>query len=321
MVEDLLQFMNRAETVILTSHESPDGDAICSEIALLKLLSHLKYKTIILNNDPAEDKYDFLNTKDYIQVMDLENISLPPSFSLIVMDTHPYNIGKRGNILRDRAQEVFVIDHHEDSYSEDFIGIHNSSASSTCQLIYEMMEELKYTPDLHTSNALFSGIVYDTGSFQYKKTSAETFRIGEILVRNGVDPFMIHNHLNQNNTKAFLVLQMEVMKTLEFHVNNNVTTLTMTKETLKESGAKYEEAQSLINLPLICKDVKVSLLFKENEMGMKRCSIRSKGNFDCYEFATKYDGGGHKTAAGFKITKSFEEIKQEVLEEIVRFFS
>ncbi|MDC7221272.1 MAG: bifunctional oligoribonuclease/PAP phosphatase NrnA [Spirochaetales bacterium] len=321
MVKDFIEYINRAEYLVLTSHESPDGDAICSELGLYKLLVSLNKKVIILNSDEAEEKYDFLNTRKYINQINTKNPQLPERFSLIVMDTHPYNIGKAGELLRSNADEVFVIDHHEDSYSDEFIGIHDSTASSTCQLVFQMMEELNFKPDVETSNALFSGIVYDTGSFQYKKTTSETFRIGGNLVENGVDPFTIHNHLDQSNSKAFLVLQMEVMKTLEFHLNDSVTSMTMSKELLKKSGAKYEEGQPLINLPLICKDVEISILFKENESGVKRCSVRSKGNFDCFELANKYNGGGHKTAAGFKISGSFEETKQQVLEEISHFFS
>ena len=321
MVEDFLKFIDQSKCIVITSHESPDGDAICSEIGLYKLLLFLKKDVVILNSDSAEDKYDFLKTSHFMKQINMSNPDLPVDYSLIVLDTHPYNIGKAGELLRDKARDIFVIDHHEDSYSEKFSGIHDSSASSTCQLVYLLMEELNFTPDKETADALFTGIVYDTGSFQFKKTTHETFRIGGDLVKIGVDPFIIHNYLDQSNSKAFLVLQMEVMKTLEFHVNDHVTSLMMTKEILENSGAKYEEAQPLINLPLICKDVEVSLLFKENKEGVKRCSIRSKGNFDCYELANKYNGGGHKTAAGFKISGSFEEMKREVLEEIGHFFS
>ena len=321
MVENFLKFIDQAKNIVLTTHESPDGDAVCSEIGLYKLLLHLNKKPLILNSDQSEEKYDFLNTHKFMSQIDLQNPDLPDDYSLFVLDTHPYNIGKAGELLRNGARDIFVIDHHEDSYSDNFSGIHDSRSSSTCQLIYLMMEELDFTPDRETADALFCGIVYDTGSFQYKKTSHETFRIGGDLVKIGVDPFRIHNHLNQSNSKAFLVLQTEVMKTLEFHVNDHVTCLSMTRETLVNSGAKYEEAQPLINMPLICKDVEVSLLFKENEEGLRRCSIRSKGKFDCYELANKYNGGGHKTAAGFKIRGSFDEMKREVLEEIGRFFS
>ncbi len=321
MIKDFLAFINRADTLVITSHESPDGDAVCSEIGLFKLLEHLGRNVSILNSDPPEEKYEFLGLSRFISTVNIKDPSIPENFSLIVMDTHPFNIGKGGDLLREGAKEVFVIDHHEDSYSDRYKGIHDSTASSTCQLVYQMMEAAEYEPDPNTANALFSGIVYDTGSFQFKKTSSETFRIGGELVRMGVDPFMIHNHLDQSNSKAFLILQMEVMKTLEFFHGDHVAALTMTGETLTRSGAMYEEAQPLINLPLICKDVEVSLLFKENEAGVKRCSIRSKGNFDCYELANKYRGGGHKTAAGFKISTSFEEMKAEVLEELGRFFS
>lgn len=320
MYKVFIDFINRADNLILTSHESPDGDAVCSELALLELLNHLGKEAQILNSDREEEKYAFLNTADYINIVEEKAHSIPPLYSLLVLDTHPFNIGKSGEMLRDNAQEIFIIDHHEDSYSDGYQGIHDSLASSTCQLIFQLMEYFDYTPTLNTAKALFTGIVYDTGSFQYKKTSKETFRIGGDLVGLGVDPFEVHKHLNQSNSKAFLVLQTNVMGTLTFYFNDHVAALEMNKEMLTISGARYEEAQPLINNPLICKDVEVAVLFKENEEGIKRCSIRSKGRFDCYELANKYGGGGHKTAAGFKIKGSFEEIRTKVLDEIGHFF-
>ena len=95
----------------------------------------------------------------------------------------------------------------------------------------------------------------------------------------------------------------------------------MLKEDIIESGALYEEADSLINIPLKSEAIKVSIFFKENTEGLLRCSMRSKGNIDVSFIAQIYNGGGHKTAAGFKSKYPLEEIKVKVLDMLNKYFT
>jgi phosphoesterase RecJ-like protein len=88
----------------------------------------------------------------------------------------------------------------------------------------------------------------------------------------------------------------------------------MSKETLLESGASYEDAEDLINVPLQSKTVEVSVFFKSNSEGVLRCSLRSKGFVNVAQLAQSFGGGGHKTAAGFKCPYPLDTIRKKVLE-------
>jgi phosphoesterase RecJ-like protein len=170
------------------------------------------------------------------------------------------------------------------------------------------------------ANSLYTGIVYDTGSFIYPKTSAETFRIAHELVKTGVEPYYIYSRIYESNSVSALQLQAKVLSSLELLFDQQVAVLTMTHGDIVQCGALYEEADTLINIPLKSERIKVSLFFKENETGILRCSLRSKGDINVAEIAQHYGGGGHKTAAGFKSKYPLETIKQKVLDKLARYF-
>ena len=164
-------------------------------------------------------------------------------------------------------------------------------------------------------------IVYDTGSFIYPKTSAQTLHIAFELVTSGVKPNEIYSKIYETKSIASLVLQSTVLSTLELECHDHVAIQIMLKDAILESGATYEEGHQIINVPLAAEAIKVSVFFKENLEGILRCSLRSKGNINVVEIAQKFGGGGHKTAAGFKCSESLEVVKQMVLDDLEKYFT
>lgn len=94
--------------------------------------------------------------------------------------------------------------------------------------------------------------------------------------------------------------------------------LELKKEDLTASGASYEDAEDLVNIPLQDKSVEVSILFKENQEGRLRCSLRSKGGVNVAHVAQSFGGGGHKSAAGFTCPAPLARTKEDVLQSIAR---
>jgi phosphoesterase RecJ-like protein len=166
------------------------------------------------------------------------------------------------------------------------------------------------------AQALYMGIVYDTGSFIYPKTTALTFKIAQDLVARGVHPNQVYAKLYESDSLSSLVLMSKVLATLTLHAGGRVAVQVMPRRLLQESRASYEEADQLINIPLRSKDVRVSIFFKENPEGLRRCSMRSKGSIDVAEIAQSYGGGGHRTAAGFKCARPFATLQEEILERL-----
>jgi phosphoesterase RecJ-like protein len=312
----VIDFLTGNEKFILTAHETPDGDALGSEYALLWALRKMGKTARILNADPAPDKFSFADRKREARV--LGSVSQVPvhieDYVLIILDVSDIrNIGAVSRWVLPRVRQYFIIDHHESDTNLLSPKHIEQSASSTCEILYLLFQEMGLEIDHRMAQALFMGIVYDTGSFIYPKTTATTFRIARDLVELGVSPNEVHANVFENNSLASLVLMSRVLSTLVLHFEGRVAVQHMTRRMLRESNAKYEEADQQINIPLRSKDVRVSIFFKENAEGLQRCSLRSKGNIDVAEIAKRFGGGGHRTAAGFKCTKSVETTQAKIL--------
>ena len=320
----IADFINGHQKFILTAHETPDGDAIGSEIAAYFALKSIGKEVRIINADPMAEKYLFLDTDRAIELYS-DECRLPEDIKdwvLIILDTNDINnIGAvKVNVLS-KVKDFFIFDHHEGGSSIATANHIESEASSTCEMLYELFLSMKIKLEYEILVAVYLGIVYDTGSFIYPKTTAKTFSIAEVCVKNGVNPNFIYSKLYESNSISSLMLQSKVLATLEFFYDNRVAVQTMLKKDIIESGALYEEADALINIPLKSEDIKVSVFFKENLEGILRCSMRSKGNIDVAFIAQIYNGGGHKTAAGFKSKYPLEEIKVKVLDMLNKYFT
>lgn len=309
---------------ILTAHETPDGDAIGSECALYFVLKKLGKEVYVFNADPMPKKFRYLDPDGVIQT--LTSIDLLPEnieeFVLIMLDVNDTNnIGQVSELILPKVKRTFIIDHHENGETVVTSNLVQEGASSTCEILYEVFEELDIDLDFMISIALYTGIVYDTGSFIYPKTTAKTFLIAHNLVLNGVEPNDVYARIYESNSISSLVLQSRVLSTLKLYYDEHVAVQIMRKAMIEECNAHYEEADALINIPLKSEDIRVSVFFKENMEGILRCSLRSKGNIDVVEIAQKFGGGGHKTAAGFKCKESLENTQKIVLEDLAKYFN
>ncbi len=319
----VIGFLERSGKLIVTAHETPDGDAIGSEVAMHRALLQLGKTALVLNADPTPKKFKFLDTDNAVHVLDNED-QLPKKlsdFALLLLDTNDiHNIGQVSSLVLPRVREYYIIDHHEnedDILSGSYI---HKGASSTAEILYQLFREMGVTIDFEIAQALYTAIVYDTGSFIYPKTTSLTFEIARDLVSKGIEPNRIYASIYESNSISALVLQSKVLSTLELFFDNRVAVLTMRKDMIFDSGAIYEEADQLINLPLKSEDVRVSIFFKQNTEGLLRCSLRSKGNINVAEIARVFGGGGHKTAAGFKCTGSVESTRKRVFEMLQGYF-
>ena len=316
--ESISKFFAGEDKFILTTHESPDGDGLGAEYALCRLLEDLGKTVQIINSDELSWKYRFFDEKGLIKTLGV-NTELPGELSewiLVVVDTEPTNIGSMAEHVLTACRRIIAIDHHSPKKGADIEGWMLPDSSSTCEMVYQIILAAGVSLQRDTAAALYTGIVYDTGSFIYPKTTAATFSIAEALVSAGAVPHEIFTRLYESKSIGALMLQSLVSSTMVLHEDNRAAVQVMSLDTLIASRADYDEAQEIVNIPLQSAKVRVSIFIKEDEKGTRRCSIRSKGEVDCAAIAQSFGGGGHPRAAGFRFTMSFAEIQQKLLESI-----
>ncbi len=313
------EFINRHQSFILTTHEGPDADGIGAELVLARVLAALQKKVRVINADPVPERFAFLDALRTIEAWKTAPLVDPPGDTgMIVLDTSDeLNLGVIGTELLPRCREVMIIDHHEPSPLTHLGGFVDTDAASTCEMIVQIAGVFGVAIDRDMASIAYAGILYDTGSFIYPKTSARTFKAALDLVKAGAVPNKIYQNLFESASVGALLLQKQVLSSLDLRASNRIALQTLTKQDLKNSGAAYEDAESLINIPLKSKEIEVSILVKENEDGRIRCSLRSKGRVNVSAIAQTFGGGGHRTAAGFKSRQGLAETKEEVLKKVI----
>lgn len=322
-LEDIIDYIKSNDKFIITCHESPDGDALAAEYALARGLKKYGKNIKILNSDPTPEKFSFIDEKKIIYVHE-EGVDIVDDYSqwtLIIVDTEKSNIGHIKDFILSAVKCTLVLDHHNYGGEDDPYTYLNADAGSSCEIVYELLQNLGVEIDLDMGIAIYSGIVYDTGSFAYPKTNSYEFHIAEHLVKIGVIPNKVYSKLYESKSIESIILQTQVHKNMTLTYDQRVAVQYMSLETLTESGAKYEEAQEIVNFPLQSQKVRASVFFKEDLTGLLRCSIRSKGEVNCAEVARSFNGGGHKTAAGFKCYEPFEVIQPKVLDMLGQYFT
>jgi phosphoesterase RecJ-like protein len=320
-LHDAAAFLRANDDYIIVSHDGPDADGLGAAYALTLALRSVGKKAwpVLAELPPA--KFRFIDQAGLFLAYEAEaDLPHPPEdASFVVVDTHDLGyLGTRFESLVARSRRLLVVDHHEPrNPPRDFQYI-DATASSSCELVYLLGDLLGAQLGLDGAEALFAGIVYDTGSFAYPKTSERTFECALKLTRQGVKPSGIHQRMYESSSVGFLLLQKAVLASLELVSDSRVAVQTLSRDDILRSGAAYEDAEDFINTPLVSARVEVSVFFKENLDGKLRCSLRSKGGINVAHIAQGFGGGGHKTASGFSCNRPLEPMKEAVLETIIR---
>ncbi|MEI8093980.1 MAG: bifunctional oligoribonuclease/PAP phosphatase NrnA [Spirochaetales bacterium] len=300
--DELHQYLTTHDKYLLLSHADPDGDAIGSQIGLHEILTQLGKNVLVLNADASSAKFMAFDTAKIIR--SLEEGALPPNDLsqriLVLLDTSDYqHTHAAKDVLLPFGKEVLIIDHHTPPSQLPRLAYIDDTAAASSQIVFELAQRSGLTLSKGAAAALFMGIVYDTGSFIYPKTSPVTFDTARCLVELGVKPIEIHSALYETIEPSRMRLLALVQSTLTLSHDERTAFQLVTQEMLAKTGSAIEHTENFINYPLKCTTVLVSVLMKEVAPGKFRCSLRSKGVVDISGLALSQGGGGHRTAAGF----------------------
>jgi phosphoesterase RecJ-like protein len=311
-------FIDKYPSFILTTHDPADADGLGAELVFAAILKSRGKEVRIINAAAVPELFLFMDPAHLIEPWEADSHwDLLEKSALIILDTSDeYNIGVMKNTIS-RVRDVFVVDHHEPKPLSTLGGIIDPRAAATCELAAEIAHAAGVELDADTARAAFTGLAYDTGFFAYSKTTLRTFTAAHTMVERGAIPYDVYRQLNESASIGALLLQKKVFSTLELHARDMVATQVMRKEDLDATGARFEDAEGFINVPMRTKGIAVSVLVKETPEGKVRCSLRSKGTVNVSKIAQAFGGGGHVSAAGFRSNKNIDETIAEVIAKVV----
>lgn len=289
----------KSKRIGLSFHTSPDGDAIGSTLALLNALRHLGKDSYIMSRDVISDNFSFLSLSGEIN----DNILEPKAGTDLVIVLDCGNFERISADLSNYKGKIINIDHHISNENYGFINYVDVTAAAACEISYLLVKELgidfkqKNDVTISVANAVYCGIVTDTGSFRHSNVTQRTHNIVSELIEIGINNSKIHSNLFDNKPFEKVKLMGSVLSNIELALNNKVAVLQIPKEILEELNLQNADTSDIISVGLGIKGVEVSMLLKEVEDGVKG-SLRSKNDVDVRKVAEVYGGGGHIKASG-----------------------
>lgn len=311
----LLQKIEESKNIIISSHINPDGDAIGSGLGLyLALTKKYPDKSIrFILEDKVPYNYSFLKGAEKIEKFD-ELKDEPKADLFIVVDSAVFKrIGKVADLKKDAF--LVNIDHHisNDNYGDLNIVKNISSAS---EVVYGVIKDLGIEIDALAGESLYTGIVTDSGNFQYDSTSMDTFRIAGELLDLGIDRDNIINEVYRSRTLGFIRTLGIALSEMKIDNEKKLVSFLLTKDFMTKNNIQKDETEGIVEKLLEYKDCEVAVFLKEEGNGKIKGSLRSKRDIDVNEVAKAFDGGGHRKAAGFTTTLTEEEIIKIIKEKI-----
>ena len=298
-------------------HVDPDGDALGASVALALALTSLG-KDVKILIDEAED--GSLDIKEELLFIDGEKRFFTADSSFV--DEKTYSVmmdcGELSRISgtsnRDKAFQkcckTFCLDHHASSTPLADCNIIIPETAATCQLVWKLFKSMqKYglKVDKEMAEAVYVGILTDTGGFRYSNTSAETHMIASEIFALGADHYAISKQVFESNPLRSMKLKFAAMGVANFSCGNRIAITYVDSNMLKTAGATLKDSDGIVEELRNIDSVEVACLCKEQSDGSVKVSMRSKTSVDVSKIGMKFSGGGHKRAAGCTIHKPIVE--------------
>jgi phosphoesterase RecJ-like protein len=319
-LQSVAEAIRAHDRFVVVTHENPDGDALGSLLAMTLALRALgKDAVMYLTGDvPTPGEYGFLGLDDLQR-------SLPADFAervLVAVDcASERRIGESREPV-DGAAFVIDVDHHHDNTLFGDVNMIVADASSTAEMVRDLLRELgvELTPQI--AEALYVGLVTDTGRFQYTNTTPKALRLAAELVEAGADVHGIFRQVYETVQFGKLKLLARALERAEVYEGGRLVISYLVKEDFAEVGAEEPYSEGIIDYLRSVEGSEMVALIREPPRAdgpARRVSLRSSHDeIDVSAIARERDGGGHRQAAGFASDESIAEIAEFIRQAFVR---
>jgi len=321
------QLLNTTGKIIITTHKSPDGDAIGSSLGLLNLLKNMGKDAYVILPDAAPEflKWPSGYEDCIIFQTQTEQAKTLLSEAVLIFSLDYNNFSRTGSdmeaVLRDATAPSVMIDHHHNPDNVFAIQFSDTDICSTCQLLYEWTSAMGLLDhlDQRVAECFYLGIMTDSGSFRFPSVTPKTHLIIAHLMNAGIDHAAIHRNVYDNNLLNRLrLIGYALSEKLEVIQECGTALISLNKEELDRYGYQPGDTEGLVNQALSLQGINLAAFFREGNNEIK-VSLRSTGTFDVNQFARRsWNGGGHKNAAGGSsqesLPVSLERFRKEALD-------
>ncbi len=318
IVKKINSYLKKNDNYLISSHVSADGDALASMLAVSLLLDKLnKTYRIVLHDDYIDIRYSFL--KNWSKIESLKDVDkkqlIDQTENLIITDAPgTHRLGDIADVLSP-DWDYIKIDHHPAEDNNNGLGWVDTYKSSAAAMVYHLVKNSTIAIDKDIAEAIYSGIIYDTGRLSFSNTTAEDLEICAELVRCGVKPAEITQRIFFNNVpQALRVIGAGLIKIQQF-IDGKVTAIILDHKDI--DGVEQADIEELANYSVSIRGSEVGLYIREIKPDFYKISLRSRGSVDVRTIAQSLDGGGHIKAAGCR----FEGNLADLLDKLINLIS
>lgn len=310
MLDRAAEVLSGADRLVLACHVGPDGDALGSMLGL-GMAARAQGKQVVASfGTPfvVPETYRFLDIDLLVppaQVPEAPQVFV--SFDAGSAD----RLGELGEVAK-RAGTVVVIDHHVTNEGFGDVDLIDPAAAATAEIVVGLLDRLGWEIDQPIATALLTGLVTDTGRFQYSNTTPATLRAAARMVEAGARPEVIGRHVYEETPFGYLHAAGAVLSRAQLDAERRLVWSVLTKHDLESSGIGHSDTDPLIDVVRTAAESDVALLVKEMDGGRVKGSLRSRGRVDVGSIAADLGGGGHHNAAGFTLEASVEAAVEAV---------
>lgn len=314
ILDDLKNEIEKAKTIAIFTHENPDGDAIGSSLAVYMALKNLKKEVdVIIPEYPRT--FAFLPCVEEIK----KHTDIVYDLAIAVDCATEQRMRDPDHGFR-QANTTIQIDHHEVNKMYADYNYVDPVSPSCCQILVKIMEYWKVPIDKKIGACLLTGMITDTGGFQYQGVTSETFEIVAGLLDKGINISNIYRRVLCVVTKTQFELQKLATSRLQFFEDNRIVFTYITLEDEKNVQAEYGDYEGCVNIGRNIEGVEVSIFIREIPTGGYKVSMRSNDYINVSDICLMFGGGGHMKAAGCTITTgTIEQIRDKIIHQIQHY--
>jgi phosphoesterase RecJ-like protein len=300
----------QGRSLVVVSHARPDGDSIGSLVAMTRLLRVAGVNAVAVNPDRVPRVLRFLLEGTEV----FENGDIPAGRDGAVL----VDCADRLRIGKDLAEKLPVlvgnIDHHVSNKGFAELDLVVSDAAATCEILAGLALDVGLEIDVHTADALYAGILTDTGQFAYGNTTPRSFELAEILCRKGVNTASVASQLYENETFERIRLMARFLSRLQLYENGKICMGYVTQLDYDETGTASEDAEGFSSYTRSLQGVELGVFLESKPEGIKGSFRTRTPAIRADLLAARFNGGGHASAAGFYVTgHTIETLWQEIL--------
>lgn len=310
VLESIKEKIDESNSIVILTHEHPDGDAVGSSLAFMHALKKIG-KNVDVIIPGVHQMYSVLPGFEKIKESCNEDFNYDLCIALDSSDLERLHVCR--NIF-EKTKNTIVVDHHITNQNFGDVNYVNAVASSTCQNLLVVFAYMDIAISKDIASCIYAGILTDTGGFRYN-VQTETFEFVSMLLETGIDNAKIYRNLFDLTTLPRTKLLGRALERLEVLCDGKVAFAYITKQDEEECGTTDGDQEGIVNYGRNIEGVEVSIFVRELE-DKRKVSLRSNEYLDVSLIATKYGGGGHMKAAGIGTDMSLELIKQTLIAEV-----